>query len=123
MSPSRFQAITGKYPHLRIAVLGDFCLDRYLEIDPEKQEISIETGLAVHNVVNVRNQPGGAGTILNNLVALTPGRYVGATVDDDEDEPFEERFPLLEERLAGQFREGRALMERVERVLSEVRGG
>ena len=55
---------------MRIAVVGDFCLDRYLEIDPARTETSIETGLPVHNVVNVRAQPGGAGTILNNLVAL-----------------------------------------------------
>ena len=70
MTPARFQDITEKYSALRIAVVGDFCLDRYLEIDPAKQETSIETGLPVHNVVNVRSQPGGAGTILNNLVAL-----------------------------------------------------
>ena len=52
---------------------GDFCLDRYLEIDPTRKEVSIETGLPVHNVANVRPQPGGAGTILNNLVALGVG--------------------------------------------------
>src|SRR5262245_44709860 len=69
----RFSEITQKYAHLRFGVVGDFCLDRYLEIDPLKQEISIETGLPVHNVVNVRAQPGGAGTILNNLVALKVG--------------------------------------------------
>jgi rfaE bifunctional protein kinase chain/domain len=45
-------------------------LDRYLEIDPGRAETSIETGLPVYNVVNVRSQPGAAGTILNNLVAL-----------------------------------------------------
>ena len=73
MTPARFHALTGKYPALRIAVVGDFCLDRYLEIDPSKEEISIETNLPVHNVVNVRSQPGGAGTILNNLVALGIG--------------------------------------------------
>ena len=61
-------------PGLRIAVVGDFCLDRYLEIDPAREETSIETGLPVHNVVRVRGQPGGAGTILNNLVALGVGR-------------------------------------------------
>ena len=76
MNPSRFRSITEKYPALRVAVVGDVCLDRYLEIDPEKQETSIETGLAVHNVVNVRSQPGGAGTILNNLVALGVGDEV-----------------------------------------------
>src|SRR5690242_3497903 len=73
MTPSRFQAITGKYRDLTIAVLGDFCLDRYLEIDPARKEVSIETQLPVHNVVNVRAEPGGAGTILNNLAALEIG--------------------------------------------------
>src|SRR5436190_21081087 len=73
MTPSRFQAITGKYRDLTIAVLGDFCLDRYLEIDPSRKEVSIETQLPVHNVVTVRAQPGGAGTILNNLAALGVG--------------------------------------------------
>ena len=70
MKKRRFQEITSHYGQLRIGVIGDFSLDRYLEIDPSKSEISIETGLPVHNVVNVRSQPGAAGTILNNLVAL-----------------------------------------------------
>jgi rfaE bifunctional protein kinase chain/domain len=70
MNEARFESITSRYGTLRILVVGDFCLDRYLEIDPAKQETSIETGLPVHNVVNVRAQPGAAGTILNNLVAL-----------------------------------------------------
>lgn len=70
MTPERFNAITGQYRRLSIAIAGDFCLDRYLEIDPARQEISLETNLPVYNVTNVRAQPGGAGTILNNLVAL-----------------------------------------------------
>jgi rfaE bifunctional protein kinase chain/domain len=70
MNAARFQDLAARYPQLRLAVVGDFCLDRYLEIDPAKQEISIETGLPVYNVVNVRSQPGAAGTILNNLGAL-----------------------------------------------------
>jgi rfaE bifunctional protein kinase chain/domain len=84
MNPTRFQAITRKYPRLRIAVVGDFCLDRYLEIDPTKQEVSIETGLPVYNVVKVRSQPGGAGTILNNLAALGIGTiYPGGVAGTD----------------------------------------
>ena len=73
MISHRFRAITGKYRELRIAVVGDFCLDRYLEIDPARRERSIETGLPVHNVMNIRSQPGAAGTVLNNLVALGIG--------------------------------------------------
>ena len=86
MTPERFAEITSRYADLRIAVLGDFCLDRYLEIDPAKQEISIETGLPVHNITNVRAQPGGAGTILNNLSALGIGHLwpIGFAGEDGE---------------------------------------
>ena len=73
MDAERFNEIAERSAGLRIAVLGDFCLDRYLEIDPARQETSLETGLPVHNVVNVRAQPGGAGTIVNNLAALGVG--------------------------------------------------
>ena len=73
MKTARFHSITGRYAKLRVAVVGDFCLDRYLEIDPAKKEVSLETGLPVHNVINVRSQPGAAGTILNNLVVLGVG--------------------------------------------------
>lgn len=70
MNRDRFETLTARYPTLRLAVVGDFCLDRYLEIDPARAETSLETGLPVYNVVNVRSQPGAAGTILNNLIAL-----------------------------------------------------
>ena len=89
VTPQRFQSITAKYPKLRIAVVGDFCLDRYLEIDPERTELSIETGSAVHNVVNVRAQPGGAGTILNNLAALGIGHICPIGFCGDDGEGFE----------------------------------
>ncbi len=58
MTPDRFQEITSRYASLRIALIGDFCLDRYLEIDPARAEISIETNLEVHNVVRVRSHEG-----------------------------------------------------------------
>ena len=86
MTPTRFAEITDRYASLRIALVGDFCLDRYLEIDPALAETSIETGLPVHNVVRVRSQPGGAGTILNNLSALGVGviHPVGFCGEDGE---------------------------------------
>lgn len=86
MNPTRFKSISDHYASLRLAVIGDFCLDRYLEIDPAKTEISIETGLAVHNVLRVRPQPGGAGTIVNNLCALGAGEInvVGIAGEDGE---------------------------------------
>jgi len=86
MNRERFDAITGRYPALRLTVAGDFCLDRYFDIDPDRQEISLETNLPVHNVMATRCQPGGAGTILNNLAALGVGiiRPVGLCGDDGE---------------------------------------
>ncbi|NOS72811.1 MAG: carbohydrate kinase [Verrucomicrobia bacterium] len=86
MNAERFEVITRKYSGLRVAVIGDFCLDRYLEIDPSRAEISIETGLSVYNVANVRAQPGGAGTVLNNLIALGVGTIfpVGFAGEDGE---------------------------------------
>jgi len=86
MNRARFEHIVSRYGELRVAVAGDFCLDRYLEIDPARRETSIETGREVHNVVNVRSQPGAAGTILNNLVALGLGDItpVGFCGEDGE---------------------------------------
>lgn len=94
MSPERFVAITAGYPSLRIALLGDFCLDRYLEIDPARAEVSIETGLPVHNIVRVRSQPGAAGTILNNLVALGIGEIHPIGFCGEDGEGFELRRAL-----------------------------
>lgn len=89
MSPARFQAITSRYSRLRIAVIGDFCLDRYFEIAPSRRETSIETGLPVHNILNVRCQPGGAGTILNNLAALGIAAIYPVGFCGDDGEGFE----------------------------------
>ena len=57
-----------------------------MEIDPARGETSIETGLPVYNVVSVRAQPGGSGTILNNLCALGVGEIhpLGFCGDDGE---------------------------------------
>ncbi len=86
MNRTRFQEIAENYSRLRLAVIGDYCLDRYLEIDPSRKETSIETGLPVHNVTRVRSQPGAAGTVLNNLVALGVGKIhpVGFCGEDGE---------------------------------------
>ena len=94
MDSARFSAIVERYPDLRIAVVGDFCLDRYLEIDPAKAEVSLETGLPVHNVTNVRAQPGGAGTIVNNLAALGVGTIFPIGFAGDDGEGFELRRAL-----------------------------
>ena len=94
MSPDRFATVTAHYPQLRVAIVGDFCLDRYLEIDPTRAETSIETGLPVHNVASVRSQPGAAGTILNNLVALGVGVIYPVGFCGEDGEGFELQHAL-----------------------------
>lgn len=90
MNLERFNALTAVYPSLTITVAGDVCLDRYLDIDGDvaatDREVSLETGLPVHNVTGSRNQPGGAGAILSNLSALGVGviRPVGLCGEDGE---------------------------------------
>jgi rfaE bifunctional protein kinase chain/domain len=86
VTPARYNQITSQYQKLNLGVVGDICLDRYLEIDPSRQERSIETGLPVHNVINVRTSPGAAGTVINNLCALGVGCIypVGFLGDDAE---------------------------------------
>ena len=98
MTRERFEALAARYPALTLGLVGDFCLDRYFDIDPARSEISIETGLPVHNITGVRCLPGAAGTILNNLSALGTGsvRCVGLRGDDGEG--FELHRSLLRRR-------------------------
>ena len=99
MTPRELTQIAASYPKLRIGLVGDICLDRYFEIDPGLQEISIETNLPVHNVARVRCQPGGAGTILNNLVALGVGAIYPAAMVGMDGEGYELRRSV--EKLPG----------------------
>ena len=94
MTPERFTQLSERYGKLRIVLLGDFCLDRYLDIDPAKSETSIETGLTVHNVTDVRSQPGAAGTILANLTALGAGAVFPIGFCGEDGEGFELRRAL-----------------------------
>jgi rfaE bifunctional protein kinase chain/domain len=69
---------------VRLAILGDFCLDHYLFIDPDWKELSVETGKPVHGVVDQRYGPGGAGNVAANVAALGVGAVhcLGCIGDD-----------------------------------------
>lgn len=54
----------------RIIVFGDYALDKYLYIDPERDEPSAETGLMAYQVHGKAMAAGVGGTITNNLRAL-----------------------------------------------------
>jgi rfaE bifunctional protein kinase chain/domain len=81
--------ILHRIPSLSVAVLGDLFLDRYLDIDAALTEPSIETGLDAYQVVGVRSQPGAAGTVINNLVALGVRHVAALSVIGDDGEGYE----------------------------------
>lgn len=83
LTDTTIATILKKLPELKIGVVGDLFLDQYLELDHRLTEPSIETGLDAYQVSSIRNVPGAAGTILNNLAALGVGTikvlsFVGA---------------------------------------------
>ncbi len=86
MTHSDLKELLSRFSDLDILVIGDFFLDRYLMVDPELAEISLETGLEARQVVQVRNRPGAAGTVTSNLNALEVGqvRALGVIGDDGQ---------------------------------------
>lgn len=85
MDRARLAAITQRYKGKRIAVCGDFFLDRYLWIDPARAEISVETGSTAHQVVAETSAPGAAGTVAANLAALGASVVCVGVIGDDGD--------------------------------------
>lgn len=89
ISLARLQTLLAGFRDLKIALVGDLYLDRYLDIEPGVCEMSIETGLEAYQVSRVRNSPGVVGTVMNNLAALGVGeggvgRLVPVTVIGDD---------------------------------------
>jgi rfaE bifunctional protein kinase chain/domain len=84
MPPERLDELLDRFGRLRIGVIGDFFLDKYLDVDPALAEYSIETGKTAHQVVAVRHSPGAAGTVVCNLAALGARAMhaIGFTGDD-----------------------------------------
>jgi rfaE bifunctional protein kinase chain/domain len=80
MTQQELQALLDDLRRARVAVLGDFCLDVYWFVDPAAAEKSVETGLDTRPVASQRITLGGAGTIVNNLVAMGCGRVHALTV-------------------------------------------
>jgi bifunctional ADP-heptose synthase (sugar kinase/adenylyltransferase) len=89
LTPALVERVLARAPSLKIAVIGDLFLDRYLDIDGTLTEPSIETGLDAYQVVGVRSMPGAAGTVINNLVALGVGTVVPVSVIGVDGEGFE----------------------------------
>ena len=59
---------------ITITVIGDYSLDKYVYSNPERDELSVETGLVAYQIHDTAIYPGIGGTVTNNL------RSVGANV-------------------------------------------
>ena len=91
----RLEALTGRFRNARVAVLGDFFLDKYLDVEPSLAEPSLETGRTAHQVVSIRHAPGAAGTVANNLAALGAGQIIPIGFTGDDGEGWELRKDLV----------------------------
>jgi rfaE bifunctional protein kinase chain/domain len=89
LTTESLEVILDRIPHLKIGVIGDLFLDRYLDLDAALTEPSLETGLDAYQVVNVRSSPGAAGTVINNLAAIGVGRIFPIAVLGKDGEWYE----------------------------------
>ncbi len=94
MNPERLDEILERAAGLKVAVVGDFFLDKYFDIDRGRAEVSLETGREAHQVVGVRCYPGAAGSAAQKLAALGVGGVVAVTVVGRDGEGFDLRRAL-----------------------------
>lgn len=84
MRSHELESILSAIPRVRIAVVGDFCLDAYWSLDPAGSRPSVETGLPTRAVRESRFSLGGAGNVAANLAALGVGRVAAFGVAGDD---------------------------------------
>lgn len=70
MNSERLETILARIQQLRIAVMGDFALDFYFDIQKSTGEFSVETAKEVHLASKPRAYLGGAGNVAKNLAVL-----------------------------------------------------
>ena len=85
MDSGRLQDLLNHFPDVTVLIVGDFFLDKYLDIDPRLREPSLETGLEAYQVIGVRRYPGAAGTVANNLRALDVNVMVLGVIGEDSE--------------------------------------
>jgi len=90
----KLEGLLHRFESMKVAVLGDFFLDKYLEVDPVLSEISLETGKIAHQVVKVRHSAGAAGTVVNNIAALGAKSITAVGFIGDDGNGYELRTDL-----------------------------
>ena len=84
LKEAQLEEILGRIRDARVVVLGDYCLDVYWFVDSSRREPSLETGLLTWPVREHKYSLGGAGNVVNNVVALGCRQvYAVGVVGDD----------------------------------------
>lgn len=84
ISPQRLEELTARFANVRVAVLGDFCLDVHWFLAQGSDERSVETGKPVRKALSSRCTPGGAANTAACVAALgCGGVYALGVVGDD----------------------------------------
>ncbi|MFH1739579.1 MAG: PfkB family carbohydrate kinase [bacterium] len=89
MDRKRLKELLTTFTQRKIVVVGDYFLDKYLEIDPKLTEKSLETNKDAYQVVGKRCQPGAAGTVMSNLAALCVGALAAVGVIGEDGEGYD----------------------------------
>ena len=84
MKRERIIELFNRFKGLKIAVVSDFVLDKYLKIDTRLNEPSLETPLDAFQVVSSRQYPGAGSTVANNLAGLGVGEVYPVTFIGDD---------------------------------------
>jgi type I restriction enzyme M protein len=58
--------------------------------------------------------------IANNRYIITPGRYVGVSEDEENDEPFERKMERLSAEVREKFKQSSELQKKIDKSLQEV---
>ncbi len=96
MDTQKLKTIIEQIGKVKIAVVGDFCLDAYWFLDNSKSEISVETGNATQPIKQQKYSLGGAGNVANNLAAMgVPDVRAFGVIGDD---PFGSAMVALMQR-------------------------
>jgi D-glycero-beta-D-manno-heptose-7-phosphate kinase len=76
----RLEEILNKIGKIKIALIGDLCLDMYWRADMTKSELSRETPHFPLPIVEEWMSPGGGGNVVANLVDLRPQKVYALSI-------------------------------------------
>ena len=94
MKRERLLELMARFGQLKIAVVGDLFLDKWITVDPALDEPSIETGKTAYQIVKTVCAAGAAGTVMNTLSALGTGKLYMVSILGNDGEGYEVRRAL-----------------------------